>query len=89
MSAETTNVEKQARQHSAPLIGIATVVGLTFLGFLIWLAWLFAAGTEPGETETVVREAPAAIVEPETAPLGAPGTIVEPAPEPVLPPADN
>ncbi len=46
MSAPETNIEKQARRHKGPLVGIigaVIVAGLLFIAFLTWVA------DEPGE----------------------------------------
>lgn len=40
MSAPDTNVEKQAKRHKGPLLGIIAgiiVVGLMFLGLIFWV----------------------------------------------------
>ncbi len=41
MSAPDTNIEKQARRHKGPLVGIigaVIVAGLLFIAFLTWVA---------------------------------------------------
>ncbi len=49
MSAPDTNIEKQKKRHSAPLLGIgaAVVVGVVAIG--IWLAWAAGEGNTPRE----------------------------------------
>jgi hypothetical protein len=77
MSAEHTNVEKQVRQHAAPLSGMAILVALVFAGFLVWLGWVFFQGQDPGENTMPNAEITApAEPAPETAPM------TEPAPAP-------
>jgi len=42
MSASTTNIEKQAKRHKGPLVGMAIVLvwaGVLFAGFMIWTAY--------------------------------------------------
>ncbi len=42
MSASNTNIEKQAKRHRGPLIGIAFALAwaaVLFVGFLIWTAY--------------------------------------------------
>jgi len=42
MSASNTNIEKQAKRHRGPLIGIAFALAwaaVLFVGFMIWTAY--------------------------------------------------
>jgi len=64
MSAPDTNVDKQAKKHKTPLVGIAAVViyaGALLLGLMFWLS---ANGNEPGEAdEGVTTETPEATID--------------------------
>lgn len=66
MSAPDTNVDRQARRHRTPLVGMALVVGFAAVAMLIWLSWEAADGNTPGE-DTVVTDteqvAPGVVVE--------------------------
>lgn len=42
MSASNTNIEKQAKRHRGPMVGIVVSLvwaGVLFVGFLIWTAY--------------------------------------------------
>ncbi|SDX38540.1 hypothetical protein [Litoreibacter albidus] len=67
MSAPDTNVDKQAREHKAPLVGIAGV--LTFAGALLvaLIIWVVSMGGEPEGADVQVdgRTGQASVVETE------------------------
>jgi len=58
MSAPDTNIEKQERDHKAPLLGIRGVVIFAVALLLGLLAWLAYNGNEPGEAEGAAPVAP-------------------------------
>ena len=86
MSAEKTDVDKQAREHAAPLSGMAVLVAAVFLGFLVWFAWVFTQGEDPGDVSVSVETAAPVT---ETTPVTEPAPVTETAPAttPETPPA--
>lgn len=54
MSAPDTNIEKQAKRHKGPLVGI--IAGLIFAGVLLFalITWMSANGNTPEGAETQV-----------------------------------
>lgn len=93
MSAPDTNIKKQERRHRGPLGGMKLAVGFAAVLFVLWVAWLFFAGDDPGDeaernvvpgSEVVETEAGpadgsgATVVETEDAPVdGSGSTMVE------------
>ncbi|MBY6046849.1 hypothetical protein KUV47_08440 [Vannielia litorea] len=47
MSAPETNIDKQTKRHSAPLMGIALAVGAGILAIAAWLTWSADEGNTP------------------------------------------
>ncbi|SIN86350.1 hypothetical protein [Vannielia litorea] len=47
MSAPDTNIEKQTKRHSGPLLGIALAVGVGVLAIAAWLLWAADEGNTP------------------------------------------
>ena len=47
MSAPHTNVEKEAKRHRPPLLGMAGVVIFALVLLALLMVWVFATGDEP------------------------------------------
>ncbi|WP_054005889.1 hypothetical protein [Cypionkella psychrotolerans] len=83
MSAPNTNIEKQARRHRGPLIGMALVV---VFGVALILYWLFeeSAKSDPPAPQDQIESAPTTQVPVTPAPgegaIIAPQTGTAPAP---------
>lgn len=48
MSAPDTNIEKQKREHRAPLWGMWAGLGLVAVLFLAWMGYVVGNGDTPG-----------------------------------------
>lgn len=65
MSAPNTNIEKQAKEHKTPLIGMGSVVVFAGVLLLLLLVWAFATGNDPADegAEGTVTPSTGAVVD--------------------------
>ena len=65
MSAPHTNVEKQEKQHKAPLAGMGAVVAFAIILLGALAIWVFYAGNDPDDADVKIdgRDGDAVVVE--------------------------
>ena len=59
MAPHDTNTPKEARRHAVPLIVMAIVVALAFIGMIWWLGYLFQESPQTPVAEPAAQSAPA------------------------------
>ncbi len=59
LAPHDTDIEKQKRRHGPPLLVLAIVVGLVFIGFFVWIGTVMDGADEPAIDVPEAAQAPA------------------------------